>query len=326
MNSKNMMGDLWTRLIVVGFAVVALAITGGSVFNIFTILSGDGIRAALVTLSFGLALVMFTLWTLEAIDERQRGFAVYTGAVSASYLAIGFAFLFLNGATQHGVLEQVDDRIRWVMQNIVWIPPTLTGLLSFATIIIQREAAPALKNSNTLKVLEVANVLLGIVGSMWGTGDAYYGLTKDILGATWLPFAMDAAVLGFIFIALKANDRPTFKIATALAFFYFALMLLFQLADGGIRLQNLDENATLKFVVSYFPTVIPLLTFGLFMGLLIVDKTHNGMSFGPRSAQNKRDEHSTKFVPPPPPRVPEYEPVGTRGRENSGSDNGARPN
>lgn len=331
MKQQGIMSDVWTRIIVLGFSITALVITGSSVFNIFTVLSGDAIRAALVTLSYGLALIMFTLWTLEAIQSGYKGFAIYTGVIAGVYLVIGFSFLFLNGAVQNNVLDHVDARIKWVMQNVVWIPPTLTGLLTFITVIIQREVAPGMKNSRPLKALEAVNIVLGIVGSMWGTGDAYYGITGDLLGAIWTPFVLDAAILGFVFIALKANDRPTFKFATVLAIVYFSIALVFQLADGALRLQNLDTDPNLKFVAGYLPSVIPLITFSLYVALLIVDKLNGGLSFGPRSMpqalpQRQQMPPRQQTNLPPRPQQPHGIPVQASRENNADAETPFDPN
>lgn len=280
---RRITNDFWLKLIVYAFILVSMYVTGGSILNIFQKLSGDALRAFVVTASFCVALALWTKYAFDGLDQKHQSVVVFAGITWTVFILLGFTFLILNSATISDTFTTIDSRIQLVMTNVVWIPSTLIGALTFGMMIFIQEKAKGFKTDIPLAILEALVVGLAIIGSLWGTADAYYSLTSDVLGAGSLAITTDLAIVAFILWEIRANDKYTREAAKYLAFVYFALSMLFQLVDGAIRLQNLSSDSFLRGVASYLPPVVPFLTGFAFVVLLFVDRMYGGLSFGPQS-------------------------------------------
>lgn len=270
------------KVILLAIITIGVGMMSVSVYSVIGALTGDDVRAFVVTAVMILALVLWLLWLREAVSRQNKNMIAAATGITVLYGALFLVFVLTDRVTSHqDLIGRVDDRLQFFLQNTIWIPATITGLAAFWLHLYGKHSFGS-KYHLPIKIVvfEVAVAVFAIWGSAWGTADAYELLTSNRLSGYGMALLVDAMILISAMWHLKANDPETNNMTYWMTVGYTILALGFQLIDGVLRVSSFETNTEIIFYAQFaLPSVI-VVSVALGIALYFVDSYHGGLSFG----------------------------------------------
>lgn len=247
--------------------------------DLFYALTKDDLRAAIVSGSFALAILLFGTWIFTADD--QRTFEL-TKLVTFIYIILGGLFAIAGVALKdaNGNISNVNELIQPVISGLIWILPVLTGAVAFIVSALDRAwgvdtaRRPVIGKQPTGKPSLITRAFLilvtgvALLGSALGTGEAYMILSKSLPHSLVVVGTVEVTILAFMIWAHQTLDRDIFKYTIGVAIFFFLIAMIFQLVDSSLRsIGGQVNNDSVNAFARNFVLLPPILTgiIGLFV-------------------------------------------------------------